>query len=246
VGNCARVISPLGLRTTALFDTTDRVRVANRPHWQPHQFFRTTVSAKPAPVTSPIGCVTTTLYDSLNRIRAIIDPFANRTSFSYDSAGLLRMVTDPLNHINTTLYDADGHVRATIDGVGETGPRCRTTRLENLITVKNPLGFVRTTVYDALNRVKALVDPLANRTSFGYDTQGNQNTVKNSLGNVVTSVFDTQRRLGRPRWTPWRIGPVYAYDTSSRLIRTTKPVGIHQTRLFTTQQVGSVPWSIRS
>jgi YD repeat-containing protein len=66
----------------------------------------------------------------MNRVTGTIDPLGDRTTYTYDTHGLLRTVTDPLGQVTTQAYDA----------------------CNRLCTVTDPLGQVTTYGYDAASR----------------------------------------------------------------------------------------------
>ncbi|WP_437207284.1 RHS repeat domain-containing protein [Planctomicrobium sp. SH664] len=90
----------------------------------------------------PAGYRTTNVYSDA-RLAANIDPFSQRTSYTYNLNGERIATTNALNQVSTTVYDAAGRPIETID----------------------PLGAVSTTIYNGADEPTATMNPLGFRTS---------------------------------------------------------------------------------
>ena len=201
VGNMTGYISPLGFRTTWLFNAFDLV-----------------VSTQ-----NSLGFLFTSLYDSLGRRTARIDPLGNRAStiFNaasqiigeqnaigsiwstfYDASGRQIASQTPLGFLSTQVWDSADRKIAAVDSLGN-----YTTAILDVnsrqIASQNALGFLNSTVYNASGWPVGAVNPLGNRSSTIFDANGHVVGQMNPLGAIWTGVLNgngetvvTQNPLG--------------------------------------------------
>jgi RHS repeat-associated protein len=123
---------------------------------------------------------------------ALVDPRANRWSFSNDNAGRERFRLDPLSRRTSFSYDANGRQTLRIDG----------------------RSFRTTYVYDDLDRLTGRRYPDASRVTLAYDAVGNRTKSHDPTGRYTTT-FD---ELNRSRTVKNPAGKTltYAYDAVSQ------------------------------
>jgi RHS repeat-associated protein len=134
----------------------------------------------------------TQVYDAASQRTALVDPRANRWSFSYDNAGRERFRLDPLSRRTSFSYDANGRQTLRIDG--------RSNRT--------------TYVYDDLDRLTGRRYPDASRVTLAYDAVGNRTKSHDPTGRYTTT-FDELNRSRNVK-NPAGKTLTYAYDAVSQ------------------------------
>jgi RHS repeat-associated protein len=172
-----------------------------------------TVTAPNAASPGSSEVVQTTVYDGRGKPVKQTDALGLQTVTSYNPDETVAQVTNQPNgsvsHVTTTQYDANGNVVRATDGSGN----------------------VTTTAYTADNRVAWVQDGAGDRTSYGYDANGNQTTVtspsanardlSNPCGASTTNSYSVDNLL-LTTTVPFQCSPrssyvtTYTYDPGSR------------------------------
>ncbi len=117
----------------------------------------------------------------------IEDPLTHRTTFTYNSLGLLETTRDHLNNTDRYTYDELGRRTAVTD----------------------PRGFSTRFAYDLNNRLTAIADPMGRAIQFEYDLDGNVTKVTDPRGGTIQYTYDNLNRV-ETRTNP--LGLVDRYD----------------------------------
>jgi RHS repeat-associated protein len=125
---------------------------------------------------------------------ATVNPLGDRTSFSYNAAGLRVARTDANGHVATTVYDAVGTAIAEINALGR-----RTTAVFDAagrrIGILDANGGRNTYTHDAAGRIVQHLDALGRATTFAYDAAGRQTSILDARGIEATFQYDAANRL---------------------------------------------------
>jgi RHS repeat-associated protein len=159
------------------------------------------VHGQPLTITDPNGVVTTLTYD--NRLRLTSRQVGTETtSFSYYPTGLLKQVTLPDSSYVLYTYDtahrlteisdeAGNSIQYTLDAMGN-----RTA--EKTYDPSNTLHRTHTRAFNTLNELYQDVNAAntsAVTTTYGYDSNGNQNSIAAPLSRNTTNYYDALNRL---------------------------------------------------
>jgi YD repeat-containing protein len=177
-------------------------------------------------VTNELNETTTYDYDPQNNVLSVMDNLDNTTTYAYDAKGSLKTVTDanrkPLDTPETgAACGAAGTGNDVDEDVdGRTDDGCPSM-------IYN---------YDAADRMIEVIDALGQRTTYGYDPNGNRTSVTNAnrqpvgsaesggqcgsagTGNDADDDADTVKDDGCP-------SIIYAYDALNRLQSATDSLG---------------------
>jgi len=131
----------------------------------------------PAPllsISNPAGATWTLSYDASNRVSSVSDPFARRTTFSYDAtSGKITSILDPFGRRTTFTVNSSG----------------------NLVQITSPELCFTSLVYDGSNRPIAWINPLGDRTSYSFDSNNRVTTAATPLGQVTSLTYNTNQTL---------------------------------------------------
>lgn len=181
-------------------------------------------------------------YDGNGSVTAVTDPRGNTTRYTYDSRRNLieALAPAPLSYTDTFVYDGSDNLVSATDGSGST------TTFEytgsNLTAVLTADGH-RTDLVREVARpslVKEVIGPLARRTQFEYDDDGNVTGVTSPEGARRTLSYDSAGRLVGsvdPRGyeagnSPTDFTSTFTYDAGDRLVNTRNPLGGEVTAEF--------------
>ncbi|WP_051774808.1 RHS repeat-associated core domain-containing protein [Streptomyces sp. NRRL S-237] len=159
--------------------------------------------------TAPDGGIWTDLYSN-NHLLAQLDPFGNRTEYTYDGDSNLTRTTDPLGNAwssdynaagrltkvtapdrsqSSYTYDANGNLATNRDGRGNT----QTYGYDSsryLSSVRDALGNSSALTYTPAGQLKTVTTPLGKTQTFGYDANGNLNAITSPLGTKTTVSYN--------------------------------------------------------
>jgi RHS repeat-associated protein len=158
---------------------------------------------QPLRITDPNGTVTTLTYDNRERLTSR-QVGTETTSFTYWPTGLLKQVTLPDSsyilytydtaHRLTKISDAAGNsIQYTLDNMGN-----RTA--EKSYDPSSVLHRTHTRVFNTLNQLYQDVNAAntaAVTTTYGYDSNGNQNSIAAPLTRNTANTFDPLNRLSQ-------------------------------------------------
>jgi RHS repeat-associated protein len=180
-------------------------------------------------ITNPRNRSTTTVYDERNRPSEIQDPYANVTSFTYDTAGRRKTITRPNGQVITDVsFDEmnrvlQQNVTQAVDPVAVTKYTYYPSGLRNTMTDPHNSTDSYTYTYDLMGR-KTWVTYPADLTGnhwterFTYDGAGRRETFKNRRGDVQILHYDALNRLTYFTWDDGSTPRVdFEYDAASRL-----------------------------
>ena len=138
---------------------------------------------------------TTTAYNSVEDLTQVQWPDGTFTTYQYDPTfHQITQIQDALNHFTTNTYDPTfGNQLTAMDALGFVTTFTWSNGLKQ--TTTDALGRVTTLMWNSSRQEVAEIDALGNRTTFGYDSAGNQNSMQDALGRLTTSSFDGNRRL---------------------------------------------------
>ncbi len=213
-GNITRTIDPLGHVTSYTYDERGNQLTE----------------------TGPLGHTTTFTYDTRGNLLTETGPDGNTTSFTYDPNGNPLSVTDALGNTTSFAYDGRGNLTQQIDALGNI-TTYNYDSSGNLTATTDPEGNTTQHAYDgAGNRTLTVVLDAGGhelrRTSFTYDTAGNQTSQS-----LTRTVHDID---GNPAGTE-ELVTEFEYDAEGRLIRT-----IHQNGSTTQTEYDDAGLEIRN
>ena len=132
-------------------------------------------------------------FDALGYHLATADRNGNRTTYEYDSAGLLVGVTDPVGQ-RTRLNYSNGHLSSVTD------PMDRTTSFvydgDNLVQITDPDGSTRRFVYGADHRLLEQISKDGFATAYTYNFAGQNTGATRPDGSTVEITPARSSRLG--------------------------------------------------
>jgi RHS repeat-associated protein len=179
--------------------------------------------------------ITAFSYDKRNRLESVQYPDEAVIHYTYDGSGNRTGETDANGQRSTSTYDALGRLEQTTYSDLLTPAGDDVTHIaydydanDNLVRVSTTYSGAtgtRTTVrhYDPLDRLSDTTQADGAILSYGYDPQGNRLSL--SLTGVPSTRYGYDE-LNRMASVITRQGITeYAYDRSSRLIRTAYPTG---------------------
>jgi RHS repeat-associated protein len=179
----------------------------------------------------PFGNKTYYSYDQrFDRTRSI-DPLQREVEWQYNAAGLVTYGQSDAYHESWT-YDSDGDVKSVEDGdynATDFGYDAN----DRLISVANPLGGVTNYTYNNLGLLASAKSPGQKTTTYAYDADGNLTSVKSPGGHVATRTYDASGRvlsITDPRGNVTGVDPskyttTYTYDDADRVLTETDPQG---------------------
>jgi|GEM_PF-687004 len=137
-----------------------------------------------------LGNFTTMVYNAARQKIAYQDQLGKSTSYSYDNSGRLVSIMDAQGNISTTVYNARNDVVSEIDASGNiTG--FFYDNVGRPIAMLNALSFLSTTAYDAAGQMLAMVDEFSHPTTFHYDSDDNLTTIIDANNHITTNIFQT-------------------------------------------------------
>lgn len=120
-----------------------------------------------------------------------------KTSYSYNSAGLLSTVTDANGHVVLqNAYNAAGQVTSQTNGTGAVTKFSYTTTTSGLAEtdITDPNGGIKTDLYGG-NALLETIDPLGNKTHYAYNMFLEPVEVTDPSGGFITMSYDTSGNL---------------------------------------------------
>jgi RHS repeat-associated protein len=191
------------------------------------------VHGQPLTMTDPNGVVTTLTYD--NRLRLTSRQVGSETtSLSYYSTGLLKQVTLPDSSYVLYTYDNAHRLTKISDGAGNsiqyTLDNMGNRTAEKTYDPSSVLHRTHTRAYNALNELYQDINAAgtsAVTTTYGYDSNGNQNSIAAPLGRNTTNHYDALNRLSQIT-DPNNGNTYFGYDAEDDLTSVKDP------RSFTT------------
>lgn len=170
------------------------------------------------------------------KVAALADASDNRTTFSYNSRGLVRQAVDALGAKTVTAFNAFGEVKSVTTDVDMTAagasPRTLTTTYTydrrgqstqvSRMGVGLPIPVTTGSAFDALGRLSSTTDELNQVTNYSYQRNsgaGRQVTVSDPAGATVTTYDALDRVVSRRD----RVGNTvtYVHDAVARKLTIT-------------------------
>ncbi|MGW2677544.1 scabin-related ADP-ribosyltransferase [Streptomyces sp. NPDC001436] len=202
--------------------------------------------------TAPDGGVWTDLYAN-NHLLAQLDPFGNRSEYTYDgesnltrsadplgnawtsaynAAGRLTKVTAPDRTSSSYTYDTNGNLASFSDGRGKTQTYGYDTS-QHLTSVKDALGNSSALAYTPAGQLKTITTPSGKTTTYGYDTGGNLSTFTSPVGAKTTFSYNaaglpltvTDPRGNEAGADPAAFTTAIGYDAAGRQTSVKDPKG---------------------
>lgn len=170
-------------------------------------------------VSDPVAHTTQYQYSPLDQLTAVVDPFANKTSYGYDGAGDLINVTDSNNHSTQYGYDNMDRLQSRQDPLGSIESYQYDVK-GNLTQVTDRRGKVTTYSYDSLNRLTfagygTQPGPSYESTvNYTYDTADRIQSAADSLSGTITRGYDGLDRITSETTPQGSIS--YVYDAVGR------------------------------
>jgi RHS repeat-associated protein len=203
------------------------------------------IDGQPTRIIDPNAVVTTMAYDVRGRLRTRTvnagSPLAETTAFDYDAAGQLTRVTMPNASALSYQYDAAHRLTEISDSLGNVtqytldamGNRIK----EDTFDPTDRLHGTQRRVFDALNRLYNTIGADGQKSTFGYDANGNLKNSTDPLGRNTANTFDQLNRM--MTMTDAAGGVVrYGYDAKDRLASVKDPVGL--TTSYTYDALGNL------
>ncbi|MFY1651162.1 LamG-like jellyroll fold domain-containing protein [Solwaraspora sp. WMMB762] len=145
-------------------------------------------------VTGPTGETLSYSYDLVNGGRPVAqtDALGNVTKFGYDVGGYSSLVYDPRGVWTQTFQDVRGNTKQSVSCQDQSADKC-----SSVYYTYYPDATTTTLTPDARNDLLLTVRDGRSasetddtyRTSYGYDTSGNQTTITDPLGRVTTTGY---------------------------------------------------------
>lgn len=156
---------------------------------------------QPLTITDPNGVVTTLTYD--NRLRLTSRQVGSETTtFSYYPTGLLKQVTLPDSSYVLYAYDNAHRLTKISDGAGNsiqyTLDAMGNRTAEKTYDPSSVLHRTHARAYNTLNELYEDVNAAgtsAVTTTYGYDSNGNQNSIAAPLSRNTSNYYDALNRL---------------------------------------------------
>ena len=159
------------------------------------------VHGQPLTITDPNGVVTTLTYDARMRLTSR-QVGTETTSFSYYPTGLLKQVTLPDSSYVLYTYDNAHRLTQISDGAGNsiqyTLDNMGNRTAEKTYDPSSVLHRTHTRVFNTLNELYQDVNAAntsAVTTTYGYDSNGNQNSIAAPLSRNTSNYYDALNRL---------------------------------------------------
>ncbi|WOX26456.1 DNRLRE domain-containing protein [Streptomyces solicathayae] len=193
-GRVGQVTNPLQHRTTQTYDTYGRPLVRTVPKDQA----RDQLISTPAPV-----------YDANDNVTRAIAPNGAVSTAVYDAADQITSASAPKDtptapeRTTSYTYDRAGHVKTITDPQGTATPQI-------------PDDYTTVYTYDEIYQLTAQTDALGHKTSYAYDSVGNNVTVVDPKKNATSDPDDFASKM--------------EYDLEHRLTKVTDPLGVATTR----------------
>jgi RHS repeat-associated protein len=204
-GNQVKSISPLGFTTETLaFDKAGRALETK----------------------SFDGKILETTYDSMGRVLTTTRD-GKTTTNQYDGSGRNIKTTYADGRVQEKKYDTSGNV---VESWNNQGDRSKSyfDLNNNLVKTEsykdNKLTNQNQTEYDSKNRVVANIDSKGNRTTYTYNSQGQQTTVTDALGRVTKSVYNAKGQLAQTI-NPDGKATTYTYNADGQRTEVETPNG---------------------
>lgn len=182
------------------------------------------------------GYATTLARDTQGRVGSATDPAGRSITFAYDANSHITSATDPANRTVTYGYDGNGRLTSVTDPAGAvTGYAYGSFNLLTTITDAN--NKTTSNTYDAAYRVSSQTDRNGNTTTFGYSTDGTNNTTTttSAAGRVTVETYNAGQRIsltkgsGTPQAATWS----YQYDQATfGLTKATDPLNHSTTATY--------------
>ncbi|WJK43714.1 polymorphic toxin-type HINT domain-containing protein [Solwaraspora sp. WMMA2056] len=145
-------------------------------------------------VTGPTGETVSYSYDLVNGGRPVAqtDALGNVTKFGYDVGGYSSLVYDPRGVWSQTFQDVRGNTKQSVSCQDQSANKC-----SSVYYTYYPDATTTTLTPDARNDLLLTVRDGRStsetdntyRTSYAYDTRGNQTTITDPLGRVTTTGY---------------------------------------------------------
>lgn len=163
-------------------------------------------------------------YNTLGLMTGMTEADGRQTTYSYDQYGNRTTITDPLGRVSSRTYDILGNVLTDTDPAGQT-TTFQYDSNNNLIQIIDPSGRTTSMAYDAAGNLVSLTDSGNGKTTTFEYNQYNQNTRINYADGTYTlksyyssgQIRDIRDRYGRQ--------VAYQYDAAGKLTRITDPSG---------------------
>jgi YD repeat-containing protein len=147
---------------------------------------------------SDAGRTVTYSYDTgFNRLQTVQDARGQRTSYSYDGAGLLADQRDPQDHVLLhNRYDGANRLISQTSYSGPGAGQAATVQYDydsqpGNIVITDPQGNATTVAIDGRTQLPGgSVDALGNRRSYTFDTSGNPIAVTTPSGTVLRAAYN--------------------------------------------------------
>lgn len=180
--------------------------------------------------TDPRGGKTTYTYDSRGLVRTEKDERGQLTgkvtTYDYDTAGNRTSVTTPMGLVTRFAYDSSGRK------ISETDPRGE-------LTPGDSNDFKTSFTYDENDDELTETDARGATTTTTYDDNGNAASVTDRLGKVTTYTYDRNNRprtVVEPRTAGVTATTTTTYDAAGNVLSVTRPNG--QKTTFTYDDTG--------
>lgn len=183
---------------------------------------------QPLTITDPNGVVTTLTYD--NRLRLTSRQVGTETtSFGYYPTGLLKQVTLPDASYVLYTYDNAHRLTQISDGAGNsikyTLDNMGNLTAEKTYDLSNNLHRTHTRAFNTLNELYQDVNAAgtsAVTTTYGYDSNANQNSIAAPLSRNTSNYYDALNRLNQIN-DPNSGNTYFTYDAEDNLTSVKDP-----------------------
>lgn len=186
-------VSPLGFRTTQIFDAAGQLSAS-----QDALGYRTSYSYDPAGnrtvVQDANGKLTTTAYFSNRNLpEATIDAMGYRSTYAFDQQSRLVSTRDANGGYVTNIYDTVGRLAVVQNQLGESARQYGYDLAGRIVTMADAANRVRSYTFDAAGQNTATMFPDGKIATFAFDKVGKRTTMVD-WGGTSTYSFDALSR----------------------------------------------------
>lgn len=221
-GNPLTMKTPLGRTYTSTYDALNRLTSTKTPMGHTTLYSYDIVSIL-TELTDPLNHVSTWEYEVRNLLEKSIDALEQETENLYDDARRLVEFKDqlgrssifdydPLNRLTEVTSPGLSSTSYSYDAVGNL-----TQMIRSATTGSNPTGLsVTEYTYDALYRTASILSPLAQETTFAYNSLSQLTDVTLPGNEWIAYTYDAYNRLIQTQ-TSDQQSLSYTYDQLDRL-----------------------------
>ena len=188
--------------TTYTYDASNNLSTVTDPLGHVSRMTNYNGSGLPLTMIDPNGVGTTFTYDARDRLltRTVLAASGNATNkFGYDAVGQVTRITLPDGSFLNYQYDAAHRLQSVSNSPGEsisyTLDALGNITAQNTRNSGGSIVKTQSAVFDQLGRMLQQIGAASQKTTYGYDANGNRVSIQDGLTNTTTQAFDALNRL---------------------------------------------------